>query len=45
MTVLLVVYFMDFKSSTALLRMAALSGVFWLLFMFVLTACDYFTRQ
>ena len=32
-------------SYTALLRLTVLSGVFWLTFMFVLTACDYFTRQ
>ena len=45
MIVLLVVFFMDFKAYTALLRLTVLSGVFWLTFMFVLTACDYFTRQ
>ncbi len=45
MIVLLVVFFMDFKAYTALLRLTALSGVFWLVFMFVLTAADYFTRQ
>ena len=45
MIVLLVVFFMDFKSYTALLRFAALAGVFWLVFMFVLTGVDYFTRQ
>ena len=45
MIVLLVVFFMDFKAYTPLLRLTALAGVFWLTFMFVLTACDYFTRQ
>jgi cytochrome c oxidase subunit 4 len=45
MVVILVLFFMDFKDYTALLRLAAIAGVFWLLFMFVLTANDYFTRQ
>lgn len=45
MIVLLVVFFMDFKSYSALLRLTTLAGVFWLVFMFVLTAADYFTRQ
>ena len=45
MIVLLVVFFMDFKSYTPLLRLAAVAGLFWLLFMFVLTATDYLTRQ
>jgi cytochrome c oxidase subunit IV len=41
---LLVVFFMDFREYTPLLRLAAVAGVFWLIFMFVLTAGDYFTR-
>lgn len=45
MIILLVLFFMDFKSYTALLRFAALAGLFWLVFMFVLTGADYFTRQ
>jgi cytochrome c oxidase subunit 4 len=45
MMVLLVGFFMDFKEHPALLRLAAFAGVFWLIFMFVLTASDYFTRQ
>jgi cytochrome c oxidase subunit IV len=45
MVVLLVVFFMDFKAYSALLRLTTLAGVFWLVFMFVLTAADYFTRQ
>jgi caa(3)-type oxidase subunit IV len=45
MIVLLVAFFMDFKSYSPLLRLAAVAGGFWLLFMFVLTASDYLTRQ
>jgi cytochrome c oxidase subunit IV len=45
MIVILVLFFMDFKEYTALLRLAAVAGVFWLVFMFVLTASDYLTRQ
>jgi cytochrome c oxidase subunit 4 len=43
--VLVMVFFMNLRSSSALLRLAALCGLFWLAFMFVLTAADYFTRQ
>lgn len=43
--VLVMVFFMNLGSSSALLRLAALCGVFWLTFMFVLTAADYLTRQ
>lgn len=44
MIALLVLFFMDFRKYTALLRLAAFAGVFWLLFMFALTGADYFTR-
>jgi cytochrome c oxidase subunit IV len=44
MIALLVLIFMDFRKYTALLRLAACAGVFWLLFMFALTGADYFTR-
>jgi cytochrome c oxidase subunit IV len=44
MIVLLVLFFMDFKSYSPLLRMTALAGLFWLIFMFSLTAADYITR-
>jgi hypothetical protein len=36
---------MKLRSSSELLRLAALAGVFWLSFMFMLTASDYLTRQ
>jgi cytochrome c oxidase subunit IV len=44
-TVLVLLFFMKLRSSSALLRLAALAGVFWLSFMFMLTASDYLTRQ
>lgn len=44
MIVLLVTFFMDFKDYTPFLRLAAMAGVVWLAFMFVLTASDYLTR-
>ncbi len=45
MIALLVLFFMDFKDYTPLLRLSAIAGIFWLVFMFVLTASDYMTRQ
>ncbi len=42
---LVMLFFMTLRSSSALLRLAALAGIFWLVFMFVLTAGDYMTRQ
>lgn len=44
-TGLILLFFMKLGSSSALLRLAALAGVFWLTFMFLLTAGDYLTRQ
>ena len=44
MIALLVLFFMDFRKYTALLRLAACASIFWLLFMFALTGADYFTR-
>jgi cytochrome c oxidase subunit 4 len=44
-TVLVLLFFMKLKSSSGLLRLAALAGVFWLSFMYLLTASDYLTRQ
>jgi len=41
---LVMLYFMKLRSSAALLRLAALAGLFWIVFMFILTAGDYLTR-
>lgn len=37
-------FFMDLIHDTALLRLAAVAGFFWLIIMFPLTFADYFTR-
>lgn len=42
--VLIVLFFMNLRSSSNLVRIAALAGLFWLSFMFVLSASDYLTR-
>jgi cytochrome c oxidase subunit 4 len=42
---LVLIFFMKLRSSSALVRLAAGAGLFWLMFMFALTATDYFTRQ
>ena len=42
---LIVLFFMQLRSASALLRLASLAGVFWLVFMFALTAGDYLTRR
>ena len=44
MILLLLLFFMDFRKYTALLKLTACGGLFWLLLMFVLTAADYATR-
>jgi cytochrome c oxidase subunit 4 len=41
---LIMVFFMKLKSSSPLLRLASLAGLFWLMFLFSLTASDYLTR-
>ena len=42
---LIMLFFMKLRSSSPLLRLSALAGLFWLIFMFALTGSDYFTRQ
>lgn len=42
---LVVLFFMEVSSSSPLIRLASLAGLFWLILMFSLTAGDYFTRQ
>jgi cytochrome c oxidase subunit IV len=41
---LIVTFFMNLQASSALLRLAAASGIFWLSIMFVLTFSDYTSR-
>lgn len=42
---LVLIFFMHLDRSRALLRLAALAGIFWVLFMFSLSFCDYLTRD
>jgi cytochrome c oxidase subunit 4 len=44
MLVLLGFYLMDLVGMTALIRLAAASGLFWIIFMFTLTFADYWSR-
>ena len=41
---LIVLFFMNLASGSLLLRLAAASGIFWLSFLFALSAGDYLTR-
>jgi cytochrome c oxidase subunit 4 len=41
---LIMYFFMKLRSSNALLRLASLAGLFWLVFSFSLTFSDYLTR-
>jgi cytochrome c oxidase subunit 4 len=41
---LIMYFFMALQSSSALLRLAALTGLFWLILNFSLTFSDYLTR-
>ncbi len=41
---LILLFFMRISSSTALLRLVAGAGYFWLIVWFVLVMCDYFNR-
>jgi cytochrome c oxidase subunit 4 len=42
---LVMLFFMKVASSSPLLRLASVAGLFWLILMFSLTAGDYFTRH
>jgi cytochrome c oxidase subunit 4 len=44
MIVLLVIFLMDLKSATALIRVVAAAGLLWLILMFALTFNDYLLR-
>lgn len=41
---LLVTFLMDLRNATALVRVVAAAGLFWLIFMFALTFSDYLSR-
>jgi cytochrome c oxidase subunit 4 len=42
---LILLFFMKLRSSSPMIRLTSLAGLFWLTFMFALTAGDYLTRQ
>jgi cytochrome c oxidase subunit IV len=44
MIVVLVIFLMDLKSATALIRVVAAAGLLWLILMFSLTFSDYLSR-
>ena len=44
MLTLLGFYLMDLVGTTALIRLAAASGLLWIIFMFALTFADYWSR-
>ncbi len=44
MILMLGIFLMNLRWSNALVRIIAASGFFWLIFMFVLTFTDYFSR-
>lgn len=41
---LIMLFFMNIRSSSTLVRIVAAAGLFWLSFMFVLSASDYLAR-
>lgn len=45
MVVLLVIFLMDLRRANAVLRLMAGAGLFWTIFMFVLTFTDYLSRH
>ncbi|WGR93930.1 oxidase [Bradyrhizobium sp. ISRA435] len=44
MAVVLAIFLMDLKSGTMLVRVVAITGLFWMMFMFALTFSDYLSR-
>jgi len=44
MAIVLATFLMDLKSANMLVRVVAVTGVFWMIFMFSLTFSDYLSR-
>lgn len=42
---LVVLFFMEVRTSSPLIRLASMAGLFWLILMFSLAGADYFTRH
>jgi caa(3)-type oxidase subunit IV len=45
MVVVLATFLMDLQNATVLIRVVAVSGLFWTIFMFSLTFSDYLSRH
>ena len=45
MTIVLAVFLMDLQNSRILIRVVAITGLFWTIFMFALTFSDYLSRS
>ncbi|MGB6537812.1 MAG: hypothetical protein WBF58_17820 [Xanthobacteraceae bacterium] len=45
MLAVLAIFLMDLRSATSVLRLVAAAGLFWVLFLFVLTFTDYLSRR
>ncbi len=44
MVIVLAVFLMDLRNAKTLVRVVAISGLFWMIFMFTLTFSDYLSR-
>ncbi|KWV57069.1 hypothetical protein AS156_03660 [Bradyrhizobium macuxiense] len=44
MAAVLAIFLMDLRNGTTLVRIVASTGLFWMIFMFVLTFSDYLSR-
>jgi caa(3)-type oxidase subunit IV len=42
---LVVLFFMEVRTSSPLIRLASMAGLFWRILMFSLAGADYYTRQ
>lgn len=45
MLFLLAIFLMDLRNASAVLRLVAVAGLFWVIFLFVLTFTDYLSRR
>ena len=45
MAIVLAIFLMDLQNAKTLIRVVAVTGLFWMLFMFALTFSDYLSRS
>jgi cytochrome c oxidase subunit IV len=45
MAIVLAIFLMDLRNATTLVRVVAVTGLFWMIFMFALTFSDYLSRR